>query len=99
MSVTVYTLPSCVQCDRTKKILDASGVEYATVDASQDADALNYIKHELGYTGAPVVVLGDGRIVSDRNGQVVNHWYGLRPDLLKQLVESVEDHDTDGMGE
>ena len=93
MSITVYTLPSCVQCDQTKKYLTREGVAFKAVDASTDTDAMDYIK-SLGYASAPVVVLGDGRMVSDRKGEVIVHWYGLRPDLLKQLVESVKDHDT-----
>ncbi|MSZ21288.1 MAG: NrdH-redoxin, partial [Actinobacteria bacterium] len=36
MTVTVYTLPSCVQCDSTKKFLDRNDVEYNVVDMSQD---------------------------------------------------------------
>ena len=39
MSITVYTLPQCVQCDMTKKTLDSLDVEYVTVDLSQDKEA------------------------------------------------------------
>lgn len=77
MSVTVYTLPSCVQCDSTKRYLARNNVEFKTVDLSQDDAAMNMVK-ALGYTAAPVVVAGD------------QHWSGFRMDLLNMLVERKE---------
>jgi len=38
---TVYTKNNCVQCDMTKRLMDKIGVEYDTVNISEDADALN----------------------------------------------------------
>lgn len=73
MSVTVYTLPACVQCDQTKKALTKSGVAYDVVDLSQDEDAYEMVKG-LGYMAAPVVVAGD------------EHWSGFRPDRLNALA-------------
>jgi glutaredoxin-like protein NrdH len=73
MSVTVYTLPSCVQCEQTKKTLTKSGVSYEVVDLSQDEVAYEMVK-ELGYQSAPVVVAGD------------EHWSGFRPDRLSALA-------------
>ncbi|MEY4945034.1 MAG: glutaredoxin-like protein NrdH, partial [Actinomycetota bacterium] len=29
MAVTVYTLPACVQCDSTKRMLQRNQIEYA----------------------------------------------------------------------
>lgn len=72
--VTVYTLPACVQCDSTKRVLTRNGVEYQEVDLSQDADALSMVR-ELGYTAAPVVMSGD------------DHWSGFRPDKLATLAQ------------
>lgn len=40
---TVYTKPSCVQCDMTKRYLDKAGVEYDTVDITEDPSALDMI--------------------------------------------------------
>ena len=73
MSVTVYTLPACVQCDQTKKALTKSGVAYDVVDLSKDEDAFNMVKG-LGYMAAPVVVAVD------------EHWSGFRPDRLNALA-------------
>ena len=70
--VTVYTLPSCVQCDSTKRVLTKNGVAFNTVDLSTDETAMGMIK-ALGYQAAPVVIAGD------------DHWSGFRPDMLASL--------------
>lgn len=74
MKVTVYTLPVCVQCDRTKKLLDREGIEYDTVDLTTVPDVAAEFK-EAGFLQAPIVVVGhDGR-----------RWGGFRPDLIAEL--------------
>ena len=77
MSITIYTLPSCVQCDSTKRYLSRNNVEFQTVDLSTDERAMNMVK-ALGYISAPVVVSGD------------EHWSGFRIDRLNGLVEREE---------
>lgn len=71
--VTVYTLPSCVQCDSTKRMLKRENIEFSEVDMSQDAAALELVK-SLGYQSAPVVISGD------------RHWSGFRLDEIKSLA-------------
>lgn len=71
---TVYTNPSCVQCDMTKKYLDRHEFEYDVVDMSQDAEALDMVLG-LGFKSAPVVITPIGT------------WSGFRPDNMKQLIE------------
>lgn len=73
MAVTVYTKPSCVQCNATYRALDNQGIEYEILDLSEDATALETVK-ELGYLQAPVVV-ADG-----------DHWSGFRPDKIAELA-------------
>lgn len=73
MTVTVYTLPSCVQCESTKKVLDKMDVQYSVVDLSQDESAYDMVK-ELGYQAAPIVIAGE------------DHWSGFRPDKLNALT-------------
>ncbi len=75
MSVTVYTKPSCVQCNATYRALEARGVEYEVIDLSSDDSALATVK-ELGYLQAPVVVTDEG------------HWSGFRPDMIDALAVS-----------
>lgn len=71
--VTVYTSPACQGCKATKRYLDNRNVEYATIDVSEDAAALDFIKG-LGYVQAPVVVAGD------------EHWSGFQPTRLDALA-------------
>lgn len=71
--VTIYTLPSCPQCDTTKRFLTREGVEYKEVDLSNDAEATELVK-QLGYASAPIVVAGE------------SHWSGFRIEKLRNLV-------------
>lgn len=72
MSVTVYTLPECVQCDSTKRMLERNQIEFDVVDMSQDPIALEMVK-SMGYTSAPVVIAGE------------DHWSGFRMDKIQSL--------------
>jgi glutaredoxin-like protein NrdH len=71
--VTVYTLPSFVQCESTKNYLSKLEIEFKTVDLSEDEIAMDLVK-SLGYQAAPVVVSGE------------SHWSGFRPDKLDSLT-------------
>ena len=94
MSVNLYTKPQCVQCTATKRLLEREGIPFHTVNLPDDPDALEYIK-ELGYQQAPVVVLDGGDMVNDRDGGVIVHWSGFRPDLLNQLKPGAPGSDVD----
>lgn len=87
MKITLYTKPRCVQCTATKRSLDKLGLEYTTIDVSQDKEALGRII-AAGHLSAPVVEI-DGEIVDEsdaRGGPVmVSSWGGFRPDLIEKL--------------
>ncbi len=70
MAITVYTKPSCVQCNATYRALDSKGIEYEVLDLSEDPAALERVK-SLGYLQAPVVVTDE------------DHWSGFRPDKIE----------------
>lgn len=70
--ITVYTKPSCVQCNATYRALDKKGISYRKVDISTDAQAMDYVR-SLGYMQAPVVVTAD------------DHWSGFRPDKIAAI--------------
>lgn len=73
--VTVYTLPICVQCNQTKKVMDREGIEYDAVSLMDVPDLAAEFK-AAGFLQAPIVVVGkDGR-----------RWSGFRPDLIKELA-------------
>lgn len=71
--VTVYTLPACVQCDSTKRLLTKNEIPFEEVDLSKDPEALAMVRG-LGYSAAPVVMVGE------------DHWSGFRPDKLSALA-------------
>lgn len=68
--ITVYTQPSCVQCNATCRALDKAGLSYELVDLTEDAQAMARVK-EMGFMQAPVVVTES------------DSWAGFRPDLIK----------------
>jgi glutaredoxin-like protein NrdH len=71
--VKVFSKPNCKQCDMTYKVLDSRGIKYEVTDITEDDTAYSYVKDELGYMQAPVVVAGD------------QHWSGFRPDLINNI--------------
>ena len=73
MKITVYTKPSCVQCNATKRALVKAGLAHEEVDLTASAADLAMVKG-LGYQQAPVVVAGG------------EHWSGFRPDNIKALA-------------
>jgi glutaredoxin-like protein NrdH len=77
MQVTVYTTPTCPQCDMTKKTLTKGNVRYEVVDLSSNPEAMSYVKEDLGYTAAPVVVTDTG------------HWSGFRLGAIQNLIKQI----------
>lgn len=71
--VTLYTLPSCVQCDATKRYLQRNFIDYEEVKLQEAPEALEMVRG-MGYTAAPIVMAGE------------RHWSGFRPDLIESLA-------------
>ena len=71
--ITVYTKPSCPQCDATKRELNKKGLVYSTIDVTNDMIAYTKITEEYGYRSVPVVVTQNG------------HWAGFQIDKLDSL--------------
>ena len=70
---TVYTKPACVQCDATKRLMDSLGINYETVDITQDEAAYTKIV-DMGYQSVPVVITESGA------------WAGFQPDKISTLA-------------
>lgn len=70
---TVYTKPSCVQCDMTKRLLDKNGVAYTTVDITQDPAAYEKIV-AMGFMAAPVVITES------------DSWAGFNPEKINAIA-------------
>lgn len=71
--ITVYTKPSCVQCDATKRHLKKLNLEFNEVDITVDTNAYDMIV-DMGFKSAPVVITSD------------DAWAGFNPDKLNGLV-------------
>lgn len=72
--ITVYTKPSCVQCEATKRMMDKLSIDYKTVDITLDKEALDMLVSK-GYKSAPVVITNN------------DSWAGFVPDKISRLVE------------
>ena len=72
--ITVYSKPACVQCEQTKKLLTKNGLEFETIDITEDVDAYNKVV-KMGFMSAPVVVTDN------------DSWAGFQPDKINGLVE------------
>lgn len=79
MTITVYSTPTCVQCTATYRSLDSKHLDYEVIDLTTNEAALAYVRDQLGYKQAPVVVAPDG-----------THWNGFRPDRIAQLASTRE---------
>jgi glutaredoxin-like protein NrdH len=80
ITVTVYSSgPTCQRCRLTCRRLDELGILYDVVEIHEEhSTALRaYLVDELGYTEAPVVVIGD---------DTDNAWSGFRPDRIDDLA-------------
>lgn len=69
----VYTKNNCVQCDMTKRYMDKNGIQYDTVDITENPEALEMILG-LGFSSAPVVISEKGT------------WAGFQPDKINLLA-------------
>lgn len=52
--IKVYTKPDCVQCQATKRRLDAAGVPYTVTDLSSDPQMIEEMR-AAGFTSVPIV--------------------------------------------
>jgi glutaredoxin-like protein NrdH len=71
--ITVYTKPSCVQCDATKRMMDKLNIEYSVVDITTDTEAFELVLSK-GFKSAPVVITDN------------DIWSGFNPDKISGLV-------------
>jgi len=78
-NIVVYTLPNCIQCNQTKKLLTKLELEFDTVDLTQNENEYRFVTEQLGYKAAPVIIL------RDKNGNVVDHWSGFNPEKVDGL--------------
>lgn len=76
MNITIYTMPKCEACERTKMWLDEQGFGFNEVDITEDEEAMELVKSR-GYNQAPVVSIN----------QFEDSWSGFRQDKLNSLLQ------------
>lgn len=70
--VQVYGKPQCVQCEYTKKRLDAADIPYEYHDITAEPEAMKVVE-QTGKLQLPLVIAGD------------QTWHGLSPDRIAAL--------------
>ena len=73
MLVAVYTLPHCVQCEATKRMMDRLQIRYEVLNLEQHPDMVEQFS-ELNLMTAPVVVTDTKK------------WSGFRVEKIKSLA-------------
>lgn len=84
--IDFYSLPSCVQCNATKRAFRAKGLakdsDWVEHDLSlpENEAARAWVMEDLGYRQAPIVIVDDD-----------NHWSGFRPDKIASIRPQSEE--------
>jgi glutaredoxin-like protein NrdH len=71
--VIVYTKPSCVQCEATKRMMDKLNISYSSVDITENSEAAEMLISK-GFKAAPVVITD------------TDAWSGFDPDKISELA-------------
>jgi glutaredoxin-like protein NrdH len=78
-TVTLYTLPGCVDCQAAGQAMDRKNISFGLISLAALPASADFIR-SLGYQGVPVTV------VREDDGTVREHWHGFRPDKLQDLA-------------
>ena len=65
--ITVYTKDNCPFCDMAKSLLETRGVEYRTVNVSEQSEARDYLI-ENGHRSVPQIFKGTTHIPGGYQG-------------------------------
>lgn len=77
--LTVYSKPSCMQCEMTKIWLTQNKIPFEVVDTGANPEALELLRH-YGWQTLPVVAIDDE--LSDET----KTWAGFQIDKLEALL-------------
>lgn len=91
--ITVYTKPSCVQCNATYRTLSTIGKAlglgdekgegwYDSIDLAEQPEAIMDLK-ALGLMSAPSV------LIHDTDGNLIDKWGGFNPSKLEELKHNL----------
>lgn len=77
--VVVIGRDNCVQCDFTKRTLEAAGIEFMTAEIGEYQE----LASELGFTSLPIVYSGKG---------LFEPFAGFRPDKIEEIKDVLSHH-------
>lgn len=73
MTVTIYSTRNCQQCELTRRDMDILGIEYRSIDITENEAELRRLAG-MGFRSAPVVESPSGT------------WAGYDQERIKELV-------------
>jgi glutaredoxin-like protein NrdH len=74
MTVTVYTLPNCSQCESTKRLMTANNIEFTEVALQEHPDKVEEFLAQ-GHRTAPIVTT-DTKV-----------WSGFKYEEIRALIQ------------
>jgi glutaredoxin-like protein NrdH len=73
-NVTIYSKPSCVQCNATYRALDGKGIAYTVIDLEHEPVEIIEQFKARGLMQAPIIITD------------TDEWTGFRPDKIATLT-------------
>ena len=67
--LTLYKSPTCAYCPQVMKYLDTKGVEYTTVDITEDREAAQLL-WDKGFKTVPVTTDGETYVAGPKWGEI-----------------------------
>lgn len=85
-AITVHTTTNCQQCRATKRKLDQAGIQYQSIDVSQEqyaelADTIRARASELNT--APIMPYVT---IYDEHNTLISEWFGFQPSKINEAV-------------
>lgn len=75
-NVIIYTTPTCVYCEMTKRLFKEHNIKYSEIDVSKDHKAAREMVEKSGQLGVPVIEI-DGQIIIGFNKSALIRALGL----------------------
>ncbi|MGN6742895.1 MAG: glutaredoxin family protein [Amnibacterium sp.] len=75
--IVMYGAAWCGDCRRSKKVLDASGIDYDSVDVEASKEAADAAVAISGRTNIPVIVLPDGSHLVEPSDALLKERIGI----------------------
>ena len=87
-AITVHTTTNCQQCRATKRKLDQAGIQYQSIDVSQNeyadlADAIRERATDLGV--APIMPYVT---IFDEHNTLISDWFGFQPAKINEAINN-----------